>query len=422
MYQSSIEPWSVYLTNSQGSPPSPLYDPLSSLIALAREQNIEVHAWLNPYRANLRPDWSGLASNHMANEFREYAYPYGNYLWMDPGSKAVQDRLSNVIRDVLSRYDVDGIHWDDYFYPYPVNGVSFPDDRTYNDYLSSGGILPRGDWRRKNVNDLVQRVYNEIKAVKRHVKFSISPFGIYRPGHPEGMPSPIAGFDQYKNLYADAKLWLANSWIDFLSPQLYWEIDPPAQSYPTLLNWWCNVNQDPNKRHIYAGNAVYKIESNNWPANEIKRQIDVSRSLRNITSLGNVHFRVKMLMNNIKGIGDILKNQVYTRIAAIPPMPWLSDSAVEKVEGIRTGGCLIMWNKPKQPVHKWGLFKWVEDKWSLEKILDGQYIHTRVEESGIYSVAAYDKAWIKSDLSDQVEVTEFQLNEFDLYFSAGCDQ
>ncbi|CAD5113764.1 DgyrCDS2933 [Dimorphilus gyrociliatus] len=423
LYNSSIEPWSVYMTNSQGTPPSPFYDPLSFLIAKAHEQNIEVHAWVNPYRANLRPDWTGLAPNHMANEFRQYAYPYGNYLWMDPGAKPVQDRLSKVIRDVLDRYDVDGIHWDDYFYPYPVNSVSFPDDKTYNDYLSAGGALPRDDWRRKNVNDLVQRVYNEIKALKRHVKFSISPFGIYRPGHPEGMPRPIAGFDQYTQLYADAKLWLQNGWVDFLSPQLYWEIDPPAQSYTTLLNWWCNVNQQSKNRHIYAGNAVYKIENNDWPANEIKRQIEVSRSLTELNSLGNVHFRVKLLMNNIKGIADLLKNHVYTKVAAIPPMPWLANSTfIETAKGVRTGGCLIIWNKPTQPVHKWGLFKWRDNEWSLTNILSGKLIHAEVREPGRYAVAAYNEGWVKSILSDQVEVTEFQLNEFDPYFAAGCDQ
>ena len=165
----------------------------------------------------------------MAYRFREYAYPYGRNLWMDPGAQVVQDHIYNVVMDITRRYDVDGIHIDDYFYPYPSGSTPFPDDATYAAYLIGGGTMSLADWRRDNVNRMIRRIHDGIKSVKRHVKFGISPFGIYRPGQPGGMPNPIRGLDQYSRIYADPKLWLQNGWLDYLAPQLYWAIAPPAQ-------------------------------------------------------------------------------------------------------------------------------------------------------------------------------------------------
>ena len=228
-YDSSLEPWSQWLTGTQGVPPFPYWDPLEWAIEEAGRRNIEVHAWLNPYRASVRPDWSGLHPDHMAYRFREYAYPYGRNLWMDPGAQVVQDHIYNVVMDITRRYDVDGIHIDDYFYPYPSGSTPFPDDATYAAYLIGGGTMSLADWRRDNVNRMIRRIHDGIKSVKRHVKFGISPFGIYRPGQPGGMPNPIRGLDQYSRIYADPKLWLQNGWLDYLAPQLYWAIAPPAQ-------------------------------------------------------------------------------------------------------------------------------------------------------------------------------------------------
>ena len=155
-------------------------------------------------------------------------------MWMDPGASEVQDHLYNVIMDIATRYDVDGIHFDDYFYPYPVSGVDFPDDLTYTEYLLGGGTMERADWRRDNVNRMVQRLYNGIRGLdtsNRKIRFSIGPFGIYRPGHPDGMPPPIQGFDQYSGLYADPKLWLNSGWVDMMQPQLYWQVNAPNQPY-----------------------------------------------------------------------------------------------------------------------------------------------------------------------------------------------
>ena len=319
------------MTGTQGQSPEPHWDPLGTVIQEAHARKIEVHAWLNPYRANTSPTWNGLAPNHMANRFRQYAYPYGNYLWMDPAAKEVQDHLSDVITDIITRYDVDGIHYDDYFYPYPVNGVDFPDDLTYDNYIAAGGTLNRPDWRRDNVNKMVKRSHDVIKGHNNAIKFGIAPFGIYRPGHPEGMPSPpIVGMDQYEAIFADPKLWVQSAWLDYIAPQLYWEILPPQQSYPTLLDWWLGINS--HNRHVYAGNAVYKLNefNNDWPVSEIVQQVEISRSLKQQHSLGNIFFSYKWFRANYKGLSDTLKNGIYATPALIPDMPWLKNLTIKE--------------------------------------------------------------------------------------------
>ena len=255
--------------------------------------------------------------------YKKYAYPYGKQIWMDPGASVVQNHTYDVIMDVIARYHVDGVHWDDYFYPYPVQGQSFPDENTYEAYKSKGGVLSLGDWRRNNINTLVQRVYKGIKSKKKLVKFGISPSGLYKPGKPGGMPPPITGFDQYDETYADPKLWLQQGWVDYLTPQIYWKIAPPHQSYPKVLEWWLKVNI--MRRHIYAGNGVYRLESadGGWEVSEIQRQIDISRSLSYQMSLGNVLFTAHDFRDNVKNVSDIFQMYVYQNLAIIPYMPWL---------------------------------------------------------------------------------------------------
>ena len=221
-YASNVgEPWSRYLSGTQGVAPNPYYDPLTFAVTEAHKRGIELHAWFNPYRAGMSNS-PQLSSTHMAVVYKQYAYPYGTYLWMDPGAAAVQNRTYDCILDVVRRYDIDAVHFDDYFYPYPVSGQEFPDSATYQAYRNSGGGLSLDDWRRDNVNKLINRLYTGIHAAKPHVKFGISPFGIYRPGIPPG----IVGFDQFGDLYADPKLWIERGWVDYLAPQLYWRVDP----------------------------------------------------------------------------------------------------------------------------------------------------------------------------------------------------
>lgn len=411
MYNSAIEPWSAFLTGTQGVAPSPLWDPLSYLVTQAHNRGIEVHAWLNPYRANLSPNWNGLAPNHMANVYRQYAYPYSNYLWMDPGASVVADHLVNVITDILTRYDVDGIHFDDYFYPYP-DGTQFPDSATYNAYVGAGGSLSRDDWRRDNVNRMVQRVNGVVHSTKPGCKFSISPFGIYRPGVAGGMPSPITGLDPYSEQYADTKKWLQSGWVDILAPQLYWAIDPPAQSYPVLLDWWLDANTA--SRHIYASNGVYKIDdSNNWPVSEIQNQISLSRdsTRRSKLSLGNIMYSAKFFRDNTKSITTIFQSQVYTKPATIPAMAWMNIQVPHQPTdvAIDTESTVLSWRPADVDRDDSGVIVrwWVVTRRNSPQHVDTTIVavlprHTtslRVNDPGMYSVQAVNAAWQLSPMA-----------------------
>ena len=383
LYASELEPWSSWLTGTQGQAPQPYYDPLAFAIAESHKRNIELHAWFNPYRAQ-NADTYSLAADHMARKFPQYAYRYGDLLWMDPGAEEVQDQTYNVILDVVRRYDVDGIHLDDYFYPYPQGGLDFPDDRTYNAYRNKGGTLTRGDWRRDNVNRLVERLYTGVHAVKPHVKFGISPFGIYRPGQPAG----IEGMDQYAQIYADPKLWLERGWVDYMAPQLYWPIDRYAQSYPVLLDWWLSNN--PNRRHIYAGNYLSQIDGAGWPVSEFQRQVDISRQGADRLSLGNIFFSMKMFSNNRQGVNDVFKASVYPTPALTPKMEWLDALAPNPPSQVQATSNLIRWDGDDSgDVRSWSLYYKKGQTWSLWKVLNAETVSVTVPP-GVYAVTAVD--------------------------------
>jgi uncharacterized lipoprotein YddW (UPF0748 family) len=299
------------------------------VISYAEEKNIEVHAWINPYRAKLESNTEGLASNHMALQYPQFAYPFSTFLWMDPGAAVVQNRTYEVVIDLVSRYNLSGLHMDDYFYPYPVAGIEFPDSATYEAYLEEEGVLSLEDWRRDNVNKLVERLHAGIHAVKPWVKFTISPFGIYRACEPEdgGMPCSIEGFDQYREIYCDAKLWLVNGWVDALIPQLYWKIDPPKQSYPVLLDWWVGEDQNPLGRHVYAGNYLTRIELDGWPLSEILNQVKISQEAGNRArgSWGNVQFSAVIFRDNVQEAVSYFNSTIYPFPALQPKFPWLGN-------------------------------------------------------------------------------------------------
>jgi uncharacterized lipoprotein YddW (UPF0748 family) len=325
LYESKLEPWSEYLTGLQGQAPSPYWDPLKFAVDEAHKRGMELHCWFNPYRSNHPAQKGPLASNHIYRTNPGIVKQYGPYLWMDPSEPAVQRRSLEVMIDVVKRYDVDGVHIDDYFYPYKVKGpdgnlLDFPDDASWARYQRSGGKLSRDDWRRKSVDDFIERLYAEIKKTKRWVKFGISPFGIYRPGIPAGIK---AGVDQYADLYADALKWYQKGWVDYYTPQLYWPIKQTPQSYPVLLKWWAENN--PAKRHFWPGNFTGRTNPSdgNWPAQEVVDQISLTRKQAGAT--GNVHFSMKSLMRNFNGIATALKNGPYKEPALIPASPWLGD-------------------------------------------------------------------------------------------------
>lgn len=324
LYDSPYEPWSEYLTGQTGQAPDPWYDPLQFIIEESHKRGLELHAWFNPYRAKHPSARSPLPESHVSHTHPNLVKKYGTFLWLDPSEKEVQDLTMKVILDVVERYDVDGIHIDDYFYPYKVRDaqgkvIDFPDDDSWKAYQKSGGKLSRDDWRRQSVNTFVERFYREIKALDPRVKVGISPFGIWRPGHPEG----ITGLDQYSELYADAKLWLNEGWVDYYSPQLYWKIDAAGQPYDKLLRWW--VEQNTHGRHIWPGNFTSKVLEG-WPAEEIANQILLTRQEPGAS--GNVHFSMRVLMRNTGGINDALK-KVYAEPALIPESPWLEEIGTE---------------------------------------------------------------------------------------------
>ncbi len=339
LYNSKIEPWSEYLTGQQGKAPEPYWDPLAFAVEEAHKRGLELHCWFNPYRS-LHPAQKGpVAANHISKTNPSVVKQYGRYLWMDPSEPAVQRRSLEVMIDVVKRYDVDGVHIDDYFYPYKEKGpdgnlLDFPDDESFSRYRRSGGKLDRGDWRRKGVDDFIERLYSQIKKTKKHVKFGISPFGIYRPGVPEGIK---AGVDQYADLYADALKWYQKGWCDYYTPQLYWPIKQTPQAYPVLLKWWAENN--PAGRHFWPGNYTSRTNptGGNWPSQEVVDQINLTRGQKGST--GNVHFSMKALMENWNGIATTLKSGPYAQPALVPASPWLGDKkpAMPEVSVNETG-------------------------------------------------------------------------------------
>ena len=323
LYQSSLEPWSEYLTGQMGKAPQPFYDPLSFAVEEAHRRGLELHAWFNPFRAGHSTRKSGFASNHISKLRPHLVRTYGKEQWLDPGDRAVHDHSLAVMLDVVRRYDIDGVVIDDYFYPYPVRDpdgktAPFPDGPTWNTYQQAGGRLARDDWRRENVNLFIQQLYAKVKAEKSWVKVGISPFGIWRPGH----PNTVRGLDSYDVLYADSRKWLEQGWLDYCVPQLYWSIDAPEQSYPELLKWWCAHNR--RKRHMWPGNSTNRVGPNR-AAGEILNQVRLTRQQRGAS--GNVHWSVRALLRNTLGVSDVLKREVYQQPALAPASPWLDEIA-----------------------------------------------------------------------------------------------
>jgi uncharacterized lipoprotein YddW (UPF0748 family) len=320
LYASDLEPWSEYLTGEQGR--SPGYDPLAFAIDEAHRRGLELHAWFNPYRARHTSARSEPHAKHISRRRPDLVRSYGPYLWMDPGEPEVVEHSLRVIKDVVQRYTVDGVHIDDYFYPYRERDakgrlIEFPDQPSWQRYVASGGKLSRGDWRRQNVNHFVERLYHEIKSEKPWVKVGISPFGIWRPGY----PAVVRGLDSYEELYADSRTWLANGWLDYLAPQLYWRTAAPAQPYGDLLGWW--VDQNVTGRHIWPGNIPNRVGSGaqDFPRDEIPGQIRLTR--REPGASGNVLFSMRSLLANGGGIVDTLRTALFDSPALVPPSPWL---------------------------------------------------------------------------------------------------
>ncbi len=323
LYPSKLEPWSEYLTGTMGRAPEPYYDPLAFAVAEAHRRGLELHAWFNPFRARHAAAKSPVASNHISRTRPELVRKYGALLWLDPGEPLVHEHSLRVILDVVRRYDVDGVHLDDYFYPYPEKTAAkkvleFPDDPSWRNYLKTGGKLPRDDWRRDNVNRFVQRLYSTVKAAKPWVKVGLSPFGIWKPGTPPG----IRGMDATQEIYADALKWFRAGWMDYLAPQLYWAIDAPEQSFPVLLKWW--AEQNSAARHLWPGLSSATIGPSR-KADEIIQQLHLTRAQPGAS--GSLQWSIKALHQNRDDLANKLLRQINQTPALIPASPWL-DKAI----------------------------------------------------------------------------------------------
>lgn len=318
VYASKLEPWSEFLTGQMGRPQA--FDPLEFIVVEAHKRGILVHAWFNPYRA-YHPSAKTMSDGHVSKRKPAIVRQYGRYMWLDPTEPDAQKYSLSVIADVVRRYDIDGVHFDDYFYPYAEkdekgNNIDFPDAANWEKYKAGGGNMDRGDWRRSHVNKFIAAVGREVKRIKPHVMYGISPFGIWQP-IPE---RDIKGFNAYTELYADSRKWLQDGTVDYLAPQLYWETGRPGLSFPVLLDWW--KEQNTKRRHIWPGIATYRIGSKpEFNAEMIASQIGVTR--QDPLTSGGIHFSFKSLRNDLGGIQAKLRDAVYKRDAIIPASPWM---------------------------------------------------------------------------------------------------
>ncbi|HRP89562.1 MAG TPA: family 10 glycosylhydrolase [Edaphocola sp.] len=322
-YPSEIEPWSRYLTGKQGIAPFPLYDPLAFMVKETHKRNMEFHAWFNPFRALVNSKINPNPASHITKTHPEWIVSYGNKSYLNPGEPEVRKYVNRVILDVVKRYDIDGVHIDDYFYPYKISGLSFNDNRAYQKYNHG---LSLEDWRRDNVNQFVEALYKTVKAEKRYVKVGISPFGIWRNQSKDSLGSLTNGTACYDDLYADVKYWIEQKWLDYVAPQLYWEHGHRLAAYDVLVPWWENICKD---RALYIGLGVYRMTtatSGPWQGkNEILNQISTAR---NYKTDGIIAYSVNSLLKTEAVLSPALKLPAYFGNIALPPtMPWLGNTA-----------------------------------------------------------------------------------------------
>jgi uncharacterized lipoprotein YddW (UPF0748 family) len=321
LYPSQYEPWSEFLMGKQGLPPTPYYDPLEFMISETHKRGMEFHAWLNPYRAVFNMLHSSISPSHVTRIHPEWFLVYGDKKYFNPGLPEVRRHTVRVVKDLITRYDLDGIHMDDYFYPYRIAGKEFPDQRTYEQY---GRGMNKDNWRRSNCDSIICQLFNVIRSTRPHMRFGISPFGIWRNKSQDPMGSDTKGGQtNYDDLYADILLWLQKGWIDYVAPQLYWERGHKLADYDILLQWW---NEHAYGKQVYIGHGIYRAGSNAaWRnPNEIPQQIRELRTYN--TTQGSIYFNSKVFEKNPNGWNDSLRNNYYRYPALVPPMSWIDHS------------------------------------------------------------------------------------------------
>lgn len=348
LYESELEPWSRFLTGRQGQAPAPYWDPLAWMIEQCHKRGMELHAWINPYRAKTKTT-TALSRNHIAIQHPEAVFTYDGQLILNPGIPENRDYICMVVADIVSRYDVDGLHIDDYFYPYPAPGQSIPDDKEFEAY--NNGIKDRGDWRRYNVNMFMKQLHETIHKIKPWVKFGVSPFGIYRNKKSDPViGSATNGLQNYDDLYADVLMWVNNGWVDYCVPQIYWQIGHKAADYETLIKWW---DKYAGKRHLYIGEDVERTakypDLNNRNINQLPAKRRLHDRMRNVN--GTVLWYAKAVVDNVGNYGSLLEKVYWKYPAFAPVMPYIDGKApkkVRKVKLIDMGDKLVLfWKAPK---------------------------------------------------------------------------
>ncbi len=330
-YDSSFEPWSYWLTGKQGQVPAPYFDPLQTAIETCHAYGMELHAWFNPFRADLLgADTVYRHPNHITQMQPEWLLKYGTRLYFDPGRPEVRRHVTDIIMDVVNRYDIDAVHIDDYFYPYRIPKQEFPDSISYGLY---GMGMPREDWRRQNVDRFVEMLHDDIRLSRPHLKIGISPFGVWRNGDkdPQGSATK-AGQTSYDDLYADVRRWAMKGWLDYIAPQLYFSIGYEPADYQELANWW---SRNAFGKHVYIGQSLYKVNNNhdtNWEdPSQVTRQLQINRQLPEVQ--GNMHYSARYFYLNPLGITDSFRQKLYPYKALPPVMDWLdSDPPVSPIK------------------------------------------------------------------------------------------
>ena len=395
MYASPIEPWSEYLTGTMGKAPQPFYDPLAFAITEAHKRGLELHAWFNPFRVRHFAAKSPVALNHISRTHPELVRRYGNQFWLDPGEPAAREYALRVVMDVVQRYDVDGVQFDDYFYPDPEKDaagreLNFPDDVSWQKFGVSSG-LSRDDWRRANVNQFIQSVYHSIKAMKPWVKFGVCPKGIWRPGYPQ----QIRGMDAYAKIYADSRKWLASGWLDYFSPELYWPIEPKEQSFPVLLKWW--AEQNSKGRHLWPGIATFRAAG--WSPDEIQHQVRITRKQPGVT--GCIFYSMNSLVKNI-ALAEAFQRDINAQSALVPASPWLDSIPPDKPKltiGESHASLRFQWETSGgEPAWLWVLQFRTNGVWTTEILPANEMTRTFfTSEPDVVSISAVDRVGNESE-------------------------
>ncbi|MFT4060736.1 MAG: family 10 glycosylhydrolase [Edaphocola sp.] len=414
LYPSPYEPWSRYLSGKQGQPPFPKYDPLEFMVRECHRRNMELHAWFNPYRALVASNANPNPADHATKVHPEWIIHYGGKSYFDPGNPEAREYILKVILDVVERYDIDAVHIDDYFYPYPVAGKPFPDAATYKKYATGQAL---DDWRRDNVNMFVSQLNANIKHKKNWVKFGVSPFGIWRNSNKDPEGSATRGASCYDDLYSDVRLWIDKKWLDYVAPQLYWERGHRVAAYDILLPWW---KEHSGNRQLYIGLGVYRmVDAKGLPWNNAQELLQEIDDARKLDVDGLVFYSMSSFYKIGNELGDKLQQQYFGTIAIPPATPWpghAKPTPPKLMIGAKNNSNWLIWNHenaPQPPQEKYLVYRFegnekinLDDATKILALTQEQKFSDNETVAGKhyrYAVTAVDRLWNESDMSNVVE-------------------